>query len=144
MWPLSTQFLMLWKPDDHLEIPETFKDPDYFRKETFDSVERSTWEASGAEWEAEKRRFLNAIGDTGGSDLSQSFLLRPEQSHIHDSTLGTRSALDSLEMVYADQVIFLILSLLMRFSSTECISVLDKGFLKCHQSDYLRVTFDHF
>jgi hypothetical protein len=69
-------------------------------------VEKSTWEASGAEWEAEKRRFLNAIGDTGGADLSQSFLLRPEQSQIHDSTLGTRSALDSLEMVYADQVFY--------------------------------------
>ena len=75
-----------------------------YRKETFDSVEKSTWEASSAEWESEKRRFLAAIGDTGGSDLSQSFLLRPEQSHIHDSTLGTRSALDSLEMIYADQV----------------------------------------
>jgi hypothetical protein len=56
------------------------------------------------EWETEKRRFLNAIGDTGGSDLSQSFLLRPELSQVHDSTLGTRSALDSLEMIYADQV----------------------------------------
>ena len=67
-------------------------------------MEKSTWEASSAEWESEKRRFLAAIGDTGGSDLSQSFLLRPEQSHIHDSTLGTRSALDSLEMTYADQV----------------------------------------
>ena len=67
-------------------------------------MEKSTWEASSAEWESEKRRFLAAIGDTGGSDLSQSFLLRPEQSHIHDSTLGTRSALDSLEMIYADQV----------------------------------------
>ena len=76
----------------------------FFRKETFDSVERSTWESSRLEWETEKRRFLNAIGDTGGSDLSQSFLLRPELSQIHDSTLGTRSALDSLEMVYADQV----------------------------------------
>jgi hypothetical protein len=48
--------------------------------------------------------FQNAIGDTGGCDLSQSFVLRPEQSHIHDSTLGTRSALDPLEMAYADKV----------------------------------------
>lgn len=76
----------------------------FFRKETFESVDRRTWEASAEEWEAEKRRFLNAIGDTGGADLSQSVLLRPELSQIHDSTLGTRSALDSLEMLYADQV----------------------------------------
>ncbi len=37
-------------------------------------------------------------------DLSQTVVLRPEISHIHDSTLGTKSALDAVELLFADQV----------------------------------------
>ena len=96
-------------------------------------MEKSTWEASGAEWEAEKRRFLNAIGDTGGADLSQSFLLRPEQSQIHDSTLGTRSALDSLEMVYADQVFICIILSLKRLNAKIFCSLV-------HESSFFRLS----
>lgn len=67
-------------------------------------MERRIWEASAAEWEKEKGRFLTSLGDEGMVDLSQTVILRPEISHIHDSTLGTKSALDSVELIFADQV----------------------------------------
>lgn len=76
------------------------------RKDTFESAEKQHWEAVSSEWEADKQRILGALAGTeaSASDLSQSILVRTETSRVHESTLGTRSALDAVEMAYAQQV----------------------------------------
>ena len=75
------------------------------RHDTFDSAERQHWEAVSSEWEADKMRILTALtGANTSSDATESFLPRKEATRIHETTLGTRSCMDSVEMAYASKV----------------------------------------
>lgn len=74
------------------------------RHDTFESAEKQHWEAVSSEWEADKMRILTALSGTNASEASESFLPRTEMTRIHESTLGTRSSMDSVEMAYAYQV----------------------------------------
>ena len=50
-------------------------------------------------------RILTALtGANASSDATESFLPRKEATRIHETTLGTRSCMDSVEMAYASKV----------------------------------------
>lgn len=50
-------------------------------------------------------RILTALtGANASSEATESFLPRKEGTRIHETTLGTRSSMDSIEMAYASQV----------------------------------------
>jgi len=75
------------------------------RHDTFESAERQHWDAVSSEWEADKMRILTALSGANASEAAtESFLPRKEQTRIHETTLGVRSFMDSVEMSYADQV----------------------------------------
>ena len=58
-----------------------------------------------SEWEADKMRILTALtGVNASSEASENFLPRKEATRLHETTLGTRSSMDSVEMAYASQV----------------------------------------
>ena len=75
------------------------------RHDTFESAERQHWDAVSSEWEADKMRILTALSGANASEAaSESFLPRKEATRIHETTLGIRSSMDSVEMSYANQV----------------------------------------
>ena len=74
------------------------------RHDTFESAEKQHWEAVSAEWEADKMRILTALTGASASEASESFLPCAESTRVHESTLGTRSSMDSVEMTYASLV----------------------------------------
>ena len=83
----------------------TFSVIEETRHDTFDSAERQHWEAVSSEWEADKMRILTALtGVNVSSEASENFLPRKEATRLHETTLGTRSSMDSVEMAYASQV----------------------------------------
>ena len=49
-------------------------------------------------------RILTALTGASASEVSDSFVPRKEATRIHETTLGIRSSMDSVEMSYANQV----------------------------------------
>ncbi len=75
------------------------------RHDTFESAEKQHWDAVSSEWEADKMRILTALTGASASEAgAESFLPRKETTRIHETTLGIRSSMDSVEMAYANQV----------------------------------------
>ena len=73
------------------------------RHDTFESAERQHWEAVSSEWEADKIRILTALTGANATE-AESFLPRKESTRIHETTLGIRSSMDSVEMLYANSI----------------------------------------